>query len=179
VESRGLAAVAVLRERAGCNWGADYLGKFFELLFVMAWSITLAFIFQFSCRFIDGEVNVCQQSKQVHLAAIAVGSSRVALVWRHPRCAAARGTLYIIEVMQLAVLFTFIHSHYLIISVFILFFLAASVDSYFFALIKCAHSMLGAVIGARFERFALHVCSLNRVWFLKSLNCFIVICCCL
>ena len=60
--------------------GADCLGKFFELLLVKDWVITLAFIFQFSCQFIDGEVNVCQQGKQVHLAVIAVGSSRVSVV---------------------------------------------------------------------------------------------------
>jgi hypothetical protein len=42
------------------------------------------------------------------------------------------GTLCIIEVMQLAVLFTFIHSHYLIIAV-LLFFLDASVHSYLVA----------------------------------------------
>jgi hypothetical protein len=53
------------------------------------------------------------------LAAIAVGSSKIALVRTHPRCAAARGTLCVNEVMQLAVLFPFIYSHCLIISVFV------------------------------------------------------------
>jgi hypothetical protein len=53
----------------------DSLGKFFELSLVMDWFITLTLFFQLSCQFIDCEVHVCQQSKQVHLAAIAGGSS--------------------------------------------------------------------------------------------------------
>ena len=73
MESRVLAVVAVIGERAEGKVGGRLFGQDLR-------TVALAFIFQFFCQFIDGEVNVCQQSKEVCLSAIAVGSSKIALV---------------------------------------------------------------------------------------------------
>jgi hypothetical protein len=64
--------------------------------------------------------------------------------------------------MHLAALFTCIHSHYLIIAVF--FILLGCFRPFVFGCrVKFAHRMFGAVVATRSERFALDVCSLNRV----------------
>ena len=61
--------------------GADFLGKFFELLLVMDWVIVLALYFSSLANSSTAKYTFAiKESKQVHLAAIAVGSSRVALV---------------------------------------------------------------------------------------------------
>ena len=77
----GLYCSCCIRERAEGGIGGRFWGKVCKLF-----SVDVCFddpcLFSLSSLAIlgDGEVNVCQQGKQVHLAAIAVGSSRVALV---------------------------------------------------------------------------------------------------
>ena len=109
----------MIGERAEGNWGADCLGKFFELLLVMAWSYNPCFYLSVLLP--------AHRRRSKRLPAKQAGpsggncccflESRSCVTSPTLRC--NEGTLCIDEVMQLAAVFTFIHSHYLIIAVFL------------------------------------------------------------
>jgi hypothetical protein len=107
----------VIGERAEGNWGADCLGKFFELLLVMAWSYNPCFYLSVLLP--------AHRRRSKRLPAKQAGpsggncccflESRSCVTSPTLRC--NEGTLCIDEVMQLAayVLFSFIHYQYPII----------------------------------------------------------------